>query len=55
MRVKLSEETVVRQILEESDDDFSSLSELDDSHEDGHYAPNEFEISSSLEKIMYNI
>lgn len=31
------------------------LSELGDSNEDGHYASNEFEISSNLLKMMYNI
>jgi len=36
-----------------SEDDVSSLSKLNDSDEDKHYVPKEYEISFSLEKIMY--
>jgi len=48
-RIKFSDENVVRQLLEESDDDNSSLSDFDDSDEDGHYVPVESESSSSGE------
>jgi len=36
-RIKLSDENVVRQLLDESYDDNNSLSDFDDSDEDGHY------------------
>lgn len=50
-RIKLSDENVVRQLLEESDDDYNSLSDFDDddSDVDGHYVPEESENSSNGE------
>jgi len=41
--VKLSDDNFVRQLLDESDDDNNSLSDFDDSDENGHYVPGEFE------------
>lgn len=38
-RFKISNESVVRELLEESDDDLSSFSEFDDTDEDNTYFP----------------
>jgi len=38
-KIKLSEEIFVRQLLDESDDVVSLLSDFDDSDEYGHYVP----------------
>jgi len=49
-RIKLSDENVVRQLLEESDDDNNSVSDFDDDSDvDGHYVPEESEYSSNGE------
>lgn len=38
-RFKICDESVVRELLDDVDDDFSSFSEFDDSDEDEHYVP----------------
>lgn len=38
-RLKVCDESVVRELLDDIDDDFSSFSEFDDSDEDEHYVP----------------
>jgi len=38
-RLKACDESVVRELLDDIDDDFSSFSEFDDSDEDEHYVP----------------
>ncbi len=38
-RLKVCDESVVRELLDDLDDEFSSFSEFDDSDEDEHYVP----------------
>lgn len=38
-RFKICDESVLRELLADVDDDFSSFSEFDDSDEDEHYVP----------------
>lgn len=38
-RLKVCDESVVRELLDDIDDDFSSFSEFDDSDEDENYVP----------------
>lgn len=53
-RFKICDESVVRELLDDVNDDFSSFSEFDDSDEDENYVPSNISDNIQSDSGKYN-